>query len=114
MARTYKTASGTYSEEELVVAVWVNPKRVNKRSQARPLETLISEKSNMPLAFPLDTLQTIDSWMYCPVAKTSEDIDKWLIIGGATREKPLLIPLTLAKTFLGWDTFYVPLEYTEK
>jgi hypothetical protein len=114
MPRTYKTLSGVYSEEELVVAVWTNPRKGSKNPQARALETLTSEKSSYPIAFPLDTLQKIPSWMFCPVAKTGEDIDKWLTPEGATRQNPLLVPVILAKSHLGWDSFYIPTEYTDK
>lgn len=115
MARLYKTLSGTYSEEDLVVAVWVNPKRKNGKSQARLLETLTTERSNIPIAFPLETLQKIQSWMFCPVARDPSDLDLWLVLeNGATKEKPLLVPLLIAKKALGWQDFHIPSEYTEK
>ena len=115
MARLYKTASGTYSESELVVAVWVNPNRKKGRSQARLLETLTTDNSSIPIAFPLETLQRIQSWMFCPVAHDPSDLDLWLVLeNGATREKPLLVPLTIAKNALGWQDFHIPSEYTEK
>lgn len=114
MPKMYKTSTGTYSEDQLVIAVWVNPKRANKRSQARLLETLTSEKSPIPIAFPLETLQTIESWMYSPVAKSVEDVDKLLVVDKTSREKPLLVPLSIARSYLGWDNFYIPSEYVER
>ena len=113
MSRTYKNTTGTYSEEELVVAVWFNPKKVKSRPNARRLETLTSEKSHYPIAFPLATLQETESWMYCPVAKQPSDLETFLTPEKATREKPLLVPLTLAKSYLGWLEFHIPSEYTE-
>ena len=113
MARTYKTLTGTYSEEDLVVAVWSNPKKRKGRPNARILETLTSDKSPYPIAFPLATLQQIKSWMYCTVATTSVDVDKFLTPELSSREKPILIPLPLAKSYLGWQEFYVPTEYAE-
>lgn len=113
MAKTYKTSSGIFSESELVVAVWVNPKKAKTRPNARFLETLTSDKSVFPIAFPLERLQRIDFWMYCIVAKESNELDAALISGSATREKPLLIPLGLARSYLGWEEFYIPTEYTD-
>lgn len=113
MDKTYKTFSGTFSETELVVAVWANPKKTKTRPNARLLETLTSDKSALPIAFPLERLQTIDFWMYCIVAKESKEVDAVLSSGVATREKPLLIPLGLARSYLGWEEFYIPSEYTD-
>lgn len=113
MPITYKNNTGTYSEDDLVVAVWFNSKKETSRPKARKLETFTTESSCSPIAFPLDTLQETVSWMYCPVAKTSQDLDTLLEPGQATRERPLLIPLALAKSHLGWQDFYIPTEYTE-
>lgn len=113
MARTYKTSSGTFSENDLVIAIWTNPKKAKARPNARPLETLTAEKNPYPIAFPLEMLQKIQSWMYCQVAKSQEDIDDVLFKGKATREKPLLVPVSLAKNYLGWEEFYVPTEYKD-
>jgi hypothetical protein len=53
--------------------------------------------------------------MFCPVAHDPSDLDLWLVLeNGATREKPLLVPLTIAKKALGWQDFHIPSEYTEK
>ena len=113
MAKTYKTSSGTFSESELVIAIWINPKRAKARPNARPLETLTSEKSTFPIAFPLEKLQTIASWMYCTVARESSEVDAVLTSGKATRQSPLLVPVSLARSYLGWDEFYIPTEYTD-
>jgi hypothetical protein len=51
--------------------------------------------------------------MYCPVAKQPRDLETFLTPEKATREKPLLVPLTLAKSYLGWLEFHIPSEYTE-
>jgi hypothetical protein len=113
MAKTYKTSSGTFSESELVIAIWTNPMRAKARPNARLLETLTSEKSTFPIAFPLEKLQTITSWMYCVVVRDSHEVDSALAAGTATREKPLLVPLSLARSYLGWEEFYIPTEYTD-
>jgi len=113
MPRTYKNNSGTYSEDQLVVAVWFNSKKVTSRPNARRLETFTTESSHHPIAFPLETLQESHSWMYCPVAEDSQDLNTMLEPGQATRDKPLLVPLSLAKSHLGWQDFYIPSEYKE-
>ncbi len=51
--------------------------------------------------------------MYCPVAEDSLDLDTMLEPGQATKDKPLLVPLPLAKSHLGWQDFYIPSEYTD-
>jgi len=113
MPRVYKNNSGSYSEDELVIAVWFNAKKSTSRPKARRLETFTTESSRCPIAFPLDTLQETHSWMYCPVAKTSKDLENLLEPGQATRDKPLLVPLPLAQSYLGWQEFYIPSEYKE-
>jgi hypothetical protein len=49
----------------------------------------------------------------CPVVVKVEDIDVWLTPKGASREKPLLVPLTIAKSYFGWEDFHIPSEYKE-
>ena len=93
MPRVYKNNSGSYSEDELVIAVWFNTKKSTSRPKARRLETFTTE--------------------YCPVAKTSKDLENLLEPGQATRDKPLLVPLPLAQSYLGWQEFYIPSEYEE-
>jgi hypothetical protein len=102
-----------YAEADLVVAVWANPKKQKGRPNARTLETLISEASIHPVAMPLASLKGIQSWKNCKVATTSTDVDKFLTPELSNRENPILIPLSLAKSYLGWQEFYVPPKYTE-
>jgi hypothetical protein len=101
------------SSEDLVVAVWANPKKQKGRPNARTLETFISESSIHPIAMSLASLKLIQSWMRCPVATTSIEIDRLLTPELSNRENPVLIPLSLAKSYLGWQEFYVPPKYTE-
>ena len=100
-------------EEDLVVAVWANPKKQKGRPNARRLETLISDASIHPVAMPLASLKKNKSWMHCSVATTSLDVDKFLTPELSSRENPILIPLPLAKSYLGWKNFYVPTDYAE-
>ena len=109
--RQYETRSGTYTEEELAVVVWINPKSKGSR-QSRALETMTSENSRYPMAFPIRSLTKNRSWKNAVVARTKEDV--FLYISESGRSKPVVIPLAIAKEALGWNDFYIPSEYTEK
>jgi hypothetical protein len=109
VSRQYKTLSGTYSEEDLAIVVWVNPKSKSNR-QSRALETMTSETSSFPMAFPLKSLTSNRSWRNATIAHTKEEVFE--LIQKTERTRPLLIPLSVAKTALGWEEFYIPSEYT--
>ena len=115
MIRTYSTASGTYKESELAVAVWINAK-YEENPQSRYLETMTSSKSKDPMAFPIKDLKKHPAWENCPVATDPDDLETWLFDKyspkKATKQRPLLIPLDIATQYMGWDRFYVPSEYT--
>jgi len=113
MAKAYKNSSGTYLDKDLVVAVWLNPEKQSSRPNARRLETITSKESPNPIAFPLNLLKKNKVWALCPVVAKVEDIDIWLTPKGASRKKPLLVPLTIAKSYLGWEDFHIPSEYKE-
>ena len=113
MAKTYKTSSGIFSEQDMVIAVWFNSKKKKARPNARLLETLTSHKSRYPLAFPISLLSKIEPWLAYPVAKSSKEVDKAIYEGLATKEKPILVPLDLAKEHFGWEEFYVPEKYED-
>lgn len=107
--RTFRTQSGTYSEDELGVVVWMNPK--NKQSnQSRLLETMTAENSSLPMAFPLKTLAEDRNWQNASLIRSKDDVFE--LIFGTDRSKPLIIPLLIAKAALGWEDFYIPTEYT--
>lgn len=116
MPKTYKTESGVFSEEELSVVVWVNPKH-EKSKQTRSLETITSDKSPLPTAFPTTKLNKHPAWMKCPIASSDKDVTKWLLSKEdkdmATKTRPVLIPLPLAQEVLGWENFYIPTSYKE-
>lgn len=108
--RQYQTLSGIYDETELAIVVWMNPKAKSSR-QSRALETMTSESSRYPMAFPLKSLTTNRSWRNAQIARTKEEV--FALIQQTERTKPLLIPLSVAKQALGWENFYIPTEYTE-
>lgn len=107
--RAYKTASGTYSEADLAVIVWRNP-RQSLSNQVRYLETMTSDASPLPMVFPIEALKADRAWKE---AKTAKDfIDLMNKIPHTSRSAPLIVPLPLAKSFFGWEDFFVPSEYT--
>lgn len=110
--RTYKTLTGTYNEDELAIVVWRNPNRNNGKGRNRALETMTSENSSFPMAFPLKSLTKNRSWKGSPTVRSSDELLDCLPL--STRSKPIIVPLPLAKTSLGWEDFYIPSEYTEE
>ena len=107
--RTFRTQSGTYSEDELGVVVWMNPK--NKQSnQSRLLETMTAENSSLPMAFPLKSLTEDRNWQNASLIRSKDEVFE--LIFSTERSKPLIIPLPIAKAALGWEDFYIPTEYT--
>lgn len=110
MSRQYRTLTGTYSEEELAIVVWMNPKSKNSR-QSRALETMTSENSRYPMAFPINSLHKNRSWRNATFVHTREEV--YELIQAAQRSNPLVVPLAVAKLAWGWENFYVPSEYTD-
>jgi hypothetical protein len=108
--KTYKTASGTYKEDDLAVVIWINPKQL-KKTNSRFLETMTSQDSPYPMAFPLASLTSNKMWRNARIARSREDV--YSLIGTTERTKPLLVPLPTAREALDWTQFYVPTEYTE-
>lgn len=108
--RKYQTLTGIYDETELAIVVWMNPKSKTSR-QSRALETMTSETSQYPMAFPLKSLTTNRSWRNAQIARTKDEV--FALIQQTERTKPLLIPLIIAKQALGWENFYIPTEYTD-
>jgi hypothetical protein len=108
--KTYKTKSGTYTEEELAVVVWTNPKSKTSK-HSRTLETMTAETSRFPMAFPLSALRGHRSWQKAVVVTNSSEV--YSLLKATSRTSPLIIPLTIARSALGWDNFYVPTEYTQ-
>lgn len=103
--KKFHTASGIYSEDELVIAVWVNPKS-RTSTKVRPLETLTDESSPLPMAFP----RTSVPWSTALHARTKEDV--YALLPQSNRLAPLVIPLPIAQQALGWENFYIATEYT--
>jgi hypothetical protein len=110
VGRQYKTLTGTYTEEELAIVVWMNPKSKSNR-QSRALETMTSETSSFPMAFPIKSLVANRSWRNATFVHTREEV--YEMIQNTKRTHPLVVPLEIAKLAWGWDNFYVPSEYVK-
>lgn len=107
--RAYKTTSGTYSEGDLAVIVWRNP-RHTLSNQVRYLETMTSDASPLPMVFPIEALRTKREWKSAKVVHNSTDLMNQM--HQSSRNTPLIVPIPLAKAFFGWEDFFVPSEYT--
>lgn len=106
----YRTNNGTFSSEQLAIIVWRNPKQ-SKSPNARSLETMTTESSPHPMAFPIASLKSRKEWAAATyVASRNEFLDA---LSESSRLKPMIIPLPIAEQALGWDVFYVATEYTE-
>lgn len=106
----YRTSSGTFSSEQLAIVVWRNPKQRKSRN-ARFLETMTTETSPHPMAFPIASLKSRKEWAAATyVTSRDEFLDA---LSGSSRAKPMIVPLPVAEAALGWDVFYVATEYTE-
>lgn len=94
-------------EYEWGVTVWLNPHHIN-RPQSRLLQTIVDSSSGDPMAFPIKTLQLA---LENPILPTSADIESRLL--ASTKDSPLIIPVSMAREWLGWDDFRFTLENTE-
>jgi hypothetical protein len=109
--RSYKTSTGTYTEKELSVVIWLNPRKQGAK-QAKSLETMTAENSSLPMAFPTKSLLSSRSWSNSILATGADDVYSFL--PKSSRKSPIIVPLSIARSALGWDDFYIPAEYTEK
>lgn len=109
--RLYKTSTGTYTESELSVVVWLNPRKQGAK-QAKSLETMTSENSSLPMAFPTKSLLHNRAWINSILASHVDDV--YAFLPKSSRKSPIIVPLSIARSALGWEDFYIPAEYTEK
>lgn len=107
--RTYRTESGTYSELDLGLLVWLNPDFETKK-QSRLLMTMTDYSSVHPMAFPINLITSNQIFSKCPIAD-SENLSNLLM--EATADRPVIVPLSLARSKLGWEEFFVPTKYIE-
>lgn len=107
--RTYRTESGTYSESELGILVWINPD-FEKGKNSRLLMTMTDYSNTSPMAFPLATLRKTPVFEGLTVA-TDENLSQ--TVTSATLDAPAIVPLPVARRQLGWEDFFVATKYLE-
>lgn len=87
------------SDHDAAVVVWLNPE-VPNRPQKRLLETLTAPDSLVPLAFPIRSLRLTVTSARVAASSTLQDL-----ILTSTKENPILVPVSLARSELGWTEF---------
>lgn len=107
--RVYRTESGTFPESELAVVVWKNP-NLPSRPNSRLLATMTDPSSPNPMAFPVGMLRKAVEFASCAVS-SPETLQA--DIGASSPESPVLVPMPIARSRLGWTDFYVPTKYEE-
>ena len=89
------------TDSELAVLVWMNPEAATK-PQKRLLETLTNRNSLTPLALPIRSLQLS---LPNPVPATEASLQDRIL--SSSKEEPIIVPLSLAKSHLGWTEFEI-------
>lgn len=108
--RDVSRESDVYSDDDLAVVVWLNHRR-GGRGQARALETLTSEKSSRPMAFPTRSLMENRAFSSSHIALSYDEV--FYFIPKSSRTNPLIIPVSTAREALGWGSFEVLSTYEE-
>lgn len=106
MNTTYKNKTGSYAPSELAIVVWSNHK-----GRGRALETMTTDDSTMPIVFPASYLKRKREWSSATFVTTTQQV--FDLLPKSTKSSPLIIPMPIAKSALGWESFYVPTEYVE-
>jgi hypothetical protein len=115
MSRRYRTGTATYSEEELAIVLWRNPRAGSRPGRVRPYETFTAPDSPHPMAFPIATFTENPLaravWDGATIARSEDAVFE--AIPQSTSLRPLLVPVPIARKAFGWDRFHVPDEYSE-
>jgi len=111
-ARRYRSGGSVYTEDELAIVVWSNPDH-RTSPRARALETMTAPDSTVPMAFPIRGFSSNPTararWSSAFIARTEDSVFESVPL--SSRQKPLLVPLPLARRAFGWTRFHVPDEY---
>jgi hypothetical protein len=94
------------SDADYVVVIWANA----SSEGGRPFETMMKANSRNPVAWRLDFLQGkyAASMPSAHVIFSEDDLRSWMsppLYATSTRESPLLLPIALARSVLGWQDF---------
>ena len=99
------------NEDDLVVVVWANPAYLSGSSE-RVFETISKQGSRFPVVWRHSYLKTKYAGLL-PAAYTvfsDEDLRSWMcqpLLGTCSRQNPLLVPLPIVRSVLGWQDFDV-------
>ena len=107
--RTYRNESGEYEESELAVLVWMNP-NLSSKPNSRLLATITDKSNPNPMAFPIRMIRLAHELSRIPISTDETILSD---IQNATQDLPSIIPITLARSQLGWTEFFIPTRYTE-
>lgn len=85
------------------IVVWANPD-FKIQGQKRLLETIISQYSSDPIAFPISILKnTLHNATF--MAEESE-LTLGEVLLSSSEAAPVVIPTQIAEKLLGWTSFY--------
>lgn len=93
-------------EDDFVVVIWAN----SGTDSGRPFETMTKHNSRRPVAWRLSYLQGkyAAALPSAHLVFSEEDLRSWMsppLYATSTRNSPLLLPLSLARSVLGWQEF---------
>lgn len=99
------------NEDDLVVVVWANFVG-DESNQARPFQTIMKSGSRKPVAWRLSVLQERYSGLLpsAHLVFSEADLRSWMsppLFLTCTRQSPLLVPVSLARSVLAWYEFDV-------
>jgi hypothetical protein len=84
---------------DLAVVVW----RSRGGPRSRRLEAVVSERTGLPVAFPLPVLAADPALSSATTATDRADLLS--LVEGSDRSRPVVVPLPLARSALGWLSF---------
>ena len=99
------TSITPHAEEKYAVLIWYNSTAPN----GRPFETLTRDGN--PVAWEISHLQRrySDLLSQAHFVFSAEDLHSWISPtrrATITKQRPLLVPLSLTRTYLGWTHFH--------
>ena len=102
-------------EHDIGIVVWVNPRAAAGSPTAAYLSAVVGVRTGRPLARPIYVLCAEPTLRRRPVLMSAEDVSTWLAppFGGAplaTRERPVIVPVPIARLVLGIEAFEIALS----
>lgn len=91
--------------DDFVVILWYHGEK------GRPFDTISDKSTSLPNAYALEYLET-NHKNICEAStlvKTAEDLKNWTsstLLSTVTANSPLFVPISVAKSELGWTDFH--------